>query len=97
MIIARSPQGSLGSLCLPLVALLSLWIATGQALGQGSDVPVDSEMVESLMKETAPPTPVTKEQPAGIDLLSLITLGGAFMIPIGFMSLLVVTLAVERL
>jgi biopolymer transport protein ExbB len=36
-------------------------------------------------------------KPSGIDLLSLITQGGGFMIPIGLMSMLVVTLAVERL
>jgi biopolymer transport protein ExbB len=36
-------------------------------------------------------------QPSGIDLLTLITRGGSFMIPIGLMSLLVVTLAAERI
>ncbi|NND99406.1 MAG: MotA/TolQ/ExbB proton channel family protein [Pirellulaceae bacterium] len=35
-------------------------------------------------------------EPTGIDLLSLVASGGKFMIPIGLMSLLVVTLAVER-
>jgi biopolymer transport protein ExbB len=66
---------------------------------QTDPVPVDSEMVESLMKE-APPTPAPNPdagKPSGIDLLSLITRGGAFMIPIGLMSILVVTLIVERL
>lgn len=37
------------------------------------------------------------DQPAGIDILSLISKGGVFMIPIGVMSLLVVTLGAERL
>ena len=36
-------------------------------------------------------------RPRGIDLLTLMTRGGAFMIPIIMMSFLVVALAVERL
>lgn len=72
---------------------------SGVASAQDFDIPVDSETVESLMKET-PVEAVPSDglmKPSGIDLLSLITRGGAFMIPIGFMSFLVVTLAVERL
>ncbi|QDV66542.1 Biopolymer transport protein ExbB [Rosistilla carotiformis] len=37
------------------------------------------------------------DKPMGIDILSLISKGGVFMIPIGVMSLLVVTLGAERL
>ena len=37
------------------------------------------------------------QSPTSIDLLSLITRGGGFMIPIGLMSFLVVALAAERL
>jgi len=73
--------------------------ASGFAAAQDVDIPVDSETIESLMKE-APAEAVPNEgllKPSGIDLLSLITRGGAFMIPIGLMSFLVVTLAVERL
>jgi biopolymer transport protein ExbB len=67
-------------------------------IAQESDVPVSAEMVESLMKEPPPVAPPTgDDKPSGIDLLSLIYRGGAFMIPIGIMSFLVVTLAVERL
>jgi biopolymer transport protein ExbB len=68
------------------------------SMAQDEGVPVDSELVESLMTEP-PPAPAPSPdagKPSGIDLLSLITRGGAFMIPIGVMSLLVVTLAVER-
>jgi len=59
---------------------------------------VDAETVESLMKDAPPELiPQDANKPTGIDLLSLITRGGAFMIPIALMSFLVVTLAVERL
>ncbi len=66
-------------------------------IAQDQSVPVDSEMVESLLSDAPPPPiPTDPNKPTGIDLLSLISRGGAFMIPIGLMSLLVVTLAVER-
>jgi len=68
-----------------------------RVVGQESDVPVDAETIESLMQQPpAPPEPERSEKPSGIDLLSLIVLGGNFMIPIGLMSLLVVALGVER-
>lgn len=63
-----------------------------------NEVPIDGDLVRSLMEPAGPADgqaePVS--QPSGIDLLSLISQGGGFMIPIGLMSLLVVTLAVER-
>jgi biopolymer transport protein ExbB len=62
------------------------------------EVPVDADMVRSLMEDepaVADQPPASK--PSGIDLLSLISKGGSFMIPIGLMSMLVVTLAVERM
>jgi biopolymer transport protein ExbB len=61
-------------------------------------VPVDADMVRSLLEpgEQSPPETVPTNKPSGIDLLSLISQGGGFMIPIGLMSFLVVTLAVER-
>lgn len=60
-------------------------------------VPVGAAEIEALMKE--PPATDSKDPsvPTGIDLLTLATSGGAFMIPIGLMSLLVVALAVERM
>jgi biopolymer transport protein ExbB len=78
--------------------------ATGQNQSSGpgdepANVPVDEDMVRGLMDTDEPPAAGTDtaRKPTGIDLLSLITQGGGFMIPIGLMSLLVVTLAVERL
>lgn len=58
---------------------------------------VNASDIESVMNE-APDEgqQVGSDQPSGIDLLSLITRGGWFMLPIGLMSMLVVTLTVER-
>jgi len=60
-------------------------------------IPVDADRVRSLLEPgEPPPESVPTSKPSGIDLLSLISQGGGFMIPIGLMSFLVVTLAVER-
>lgn len=63
------------------------------------DVPLDARQIDSMMEPDTPPPAGGdgQQEPSGIDLLSLITQGGRFMIPIGLMSLLVVTLAVERM
>jgi biopolymer transport protein ExbB len=60
-------------------------------------VPVQGAEIEALMNEQPPAEPIDPSVPTGIDLLTLISSGGAFMIPIGLMSLLVVALAVERM
>lgn len=61
------------------------------------EVPIDADALRSLIEaEPAPANPPPTSKPSGIDLLSLITKGGSFMIPIGLMSMLVVTLVVER-
>jgi len=62
------------------------------------EVPVDEAMIQELLEPESPePIAGAAPQPTGIDLLSLIAQGGGFMIPIGLMSLLVVTLAFERM
>lgn len=48
------------------------------------------------MTDQPPSAEAEGSTPTGIDLLTLISRGGAFMIPIGIMSFLVVALAVER-
>jgi biopolymer transport protein ExbB len=58
---------------------------------------VDADELRSLAGDGAAPPEVVDAEPTGVDLLSLIARGGGFMIPIGLMSVLVVTLAVERL
>ncbi|MEM9367481.1 MAG: MotA/TolQ/ExbB proton channel family protein [Planctomycetota bacterium] len=64
--------------------------------GDAEALMVDADDIASVVNDAPEVEPGTNE-PSGIDLLSLITRGGYFMIPIGVMSLLVVTLAVERL
>ena len=56
---------------------------------------VDASDIQSVMNDEPIQQPGS-DQPSGIDLLSLIARGGRFMIPIGLMSMLVVTLSVER-
>ncbi|QEG02070.1 colicin uptake protein TolQ [Stieleria maiorica] len=60
--------------------------------------PVNASDIQSVMNaEPVGDEPQAVAEPTGIDMLSLILRGGRFMIPIGLMSLLVVTLAVERM
>ncbi|WP_442507718.1 MotA/TolQ/ExbB proton channel family protein [Novipirellula sp. SH528] len=59
----------------------------------------DAAEIQSVMQDGNPPADAESAvvEPSSIDLLSLISRGGRFMIPIGLMSLLVVALATERL
>ncbi|WP_436716788.1 MotA/TolQ/ExbB proton channel family protein [Roseiconus lacunae] len=52
--------------------------------------------IQAIMADEATETPTVSE-PSGIDMLTLLASGGRFMIPIALMSLLVVTLAAERM
>ncbi|QDT08951.1 MotA/TolQ/ExbB proton channel family protein [Stieleria marina] len=59
---------------------------------------IDAADIQAIMNDQGEPgTEAVAPARSRIDLLSLIASGGKFMIPIGLMSLLVVTLAVERL
>jgi biopolymer transport protein ExbB len=75
--------------------LLLLSLAPSKLTAQNANPTVDADAIESIMTDE-PDLQPQPTQPSGIDLLTLITRGGAFMIPIGIMSLLVVALAVER-
>ena len=73
------------------------WAQAGPSL-QGPQ-PADNEdaQLDALAAgDEANVPPPTTDEPSGIDMITLIGRGGVFMWPIGFMSLLVVTLAVER-
>ncbi|MEM0924656.1 MAG: MotA/TolQ/ExbB proton channel family protein [Planctomycetota bacterium] len=69
--------------------------AQGQTPTDASQI--DPAAIQSIMnagedaEQAIPP-----DEPSGIDMLSLVMSGGRFMMPIGLMSVLVVTLAVER-
>lgn len=89
-----------GRRLLRLLGLVAFIMVGGHdgAWGQEAEFAVEASEIQSLINE--PPSddaPPPVAEPSGVDLLSLITRGGGFMIPIGLMSLLVVTLAVERL
>lgn len=82
-----------------LIVVLAMCITRPIASAQDEpEPPVNAADIQAVMnadetdQEAAPVA-----EPTGIDMLSLITSGGRFMIPIGLMSLLVVTLAAERL
>lgn len=72
---------------------------TQSARAQGEvEPPVNAADIQAVMNaENEPGEPQPVDEPSGIDMLSLILSGGRFMIPIGLMSLLVVTLVVERM
>ena len=77
-----------------------LWLASVDASlsrAQEGSVPIDASEIQAVMSDEPEAANLPRSTPSGIDLLTLITRGGAFMIPIGLMSLLVVALAVERL
>ncbi|MEM9586602.1 MAG: MotA/TolQ/ExbB proton channel family protein [Planctomycetota bacterium] len=86
---------------LSIVAALMVSLLAAVAWGQ-TDSPepagiVDAAELESVMSDNNEAVAANpSDQPSGIDLLTLIARGGSFMIPIGLMSMLVVTLAVER-
>ncbi|QDV10428.1 Biopolymer transport protein ExbB [Rosistilla oblonga] len=81
------------------IAFCGLW-GVQQLAAQDASQIVD----EAALNQLVQPDPAASDslatdavEPAGIDVLSLISKGGIFMIPIGAMSLLVVTLGAERL
>ncbi len=98
-----SPRTSLWALGLAMALVFSItgipggWNSAVSAQDTADDVIVDAADIESVMNE-APDDgqQLGSDQPSGIDLLSLISRGGWFMLPIGLMSMLVVTLTIER-
>lgn len=80
-----------------IVVLIWFLVAldTQVSRAQSDQIPIGAEEIQSVLNDQPPETPQTS--PSGIDLLTLISRGGAFMIPIIMMSFLVVALAVERL
>lgn len=83
--------------------LLGLLVSVASSSAQEPDggpgpVPIPAGEIQEIMNQPAAvETANGASQPTGIDLLTLVTRGGAFMIPIGLMSMLVVALAVERM
>ncbi|MCG8649011.1 MAG: MotA/TolQ/ExbB proton channel family protein [Pirellulales bacterium] len=83
--------------CLICVATWSLGNSSVSRAQDGPQPVGADEIQEILAADPAASEPPPDSQPSGIDLLTLIARGGSFMIPIGLMSMLVVTLAAERM
>lgn len=88
--------------CFVFAALLTLTtlLDGSHSWAQQGPVPVDADQIQEIMNDQPEPEVVhtsTSTTLSGIDLLTLITRGGVFMIPIGVMSFMVVALACERL
>lgn len=80
-----------------VVAFASAATAIAQApVVADPELQIDASEIASIMTDQPPSAEAEGSTPTGIDLLTLISRGGAFMIPIGIMSFLVVALAVER-
>ncbi|MGB7346277.1 MAG: MotA/TolQ/ExbB proton channel family protein [Pirellulaceae bacterium] len=99
------PTSHRSSLCLALlIAFLSVFafesMNANTSWAQGESIEpqgIDAADIQAIMNDEGDPVVDETPSPSGIDLMSLIASGGKFMIPIGLMSLLVVTLAVERM
>lgn len=100
----RSTIGGTGGLslraalwCAVVAVLVTGWLPASLA----QDVPIDASAIEALQAndpaDNIPADAAQADDPSGIDLMTLIGSGGKFMIPIAIMSLLVVTLSVERM
>lgn len=84
-----------------LIALAVTFTAVTFAIAQAPvvadpELQIDASEIASIMTDQPPAEEAEASTPTGIDLLTLISRGGAFMVPIGIMSFLVVALAVER-
>jgi len=82
---------------LAIVACAGLSGSAVTAWAQSGPEIVDAADISAIIEATEPVADADSVEPSGIDLLSLIIRGGGFMIPIAIMSMLVVSLAVERL
>lgn len=84
--------------CLPTIAQQPDFGMSPETDSVRQDFPlVDAAEIQSVMLDETSGDAVAGTAPSGIDLLALMLRGGAFMIPIGIMSLMVVALAFERL
>ena len=81
-----------------LLAFLLVAISHSAAIAQeDTDERIDAADIQAVMTDEPPEDAAPVDQPSGIDMLTLIASGGRFMIPIGIMSVLVITLAAERM
>jgi len=85
------------SLALAILLFISAWIDTPWSLAQDASQAINADEIQAVMQDQPEASEVPPQNASpGIDLLTLVTRGGAFMIPIGIMSLMVVALAFEK-
>jgi biopolymer transport protein ExbB len=85
------------SLALTVLLFISAWLNTPWSLAQDISPAIKADEIQAVMQDQPEASEVSPESESpGIDLLTLVTRGGAFMIPIGIMSLMVVALAFEK-
>jgi len=90
----------LAALTLGLLLAISVMLSPAAFAQQDSDIPFNEADIQNVMNDAPEESPANAnvaDDSMHIDLLSLVGRGGAFMIPIGIMSLFVVALAVERM
>ena len=103
---SKSTRG-LAVTCLAIALMAAWWCGLPggvTAVGQDdSEAPINTAEIQAVMNDgviddgQGQGQAAELSEPSGIDMLTLMMRGGRFMIPIGLMSLLVVTLAAERL
>ena len=84
------------SLAMAAIFVGAILLDGSRAAAQQGPVPIDPAEIQSVLEGEEQPQAAAVSSPSSIDLLTLIWRGGAFMIPIGIMSLMVVALAFER-
>ena len=85
------------TLVLVILVVLSTWVNTPWSLAQDTSPQLNADEIQAVMQDQPQITEeIKKKEASGIDLLTLVTRGGGFMIPIGLMSLMVVALAFEK-
>lgn len=94
----RNNDHKMASRSLVLAILLFILADFITPLSIAQDAPeIGADEIKAVMQDAPPPGEETPQiDSPGIDLLTLVTRGGAFMIPIGIMSLMVVALAFDK-
>ncbi len=89
-----------GMFPIAVATLLLAFATSGRAQDESPNAGISESELQNLVEESkanqTDTSPVERPQLGGISFLKLLVAGGALMIPIGLMSLLVVTISLER-
>jgi len=95
-VFGKNPKIAFATIPFPAIVIAaSLWftiVASGASLGQVSDSEINQLVREAAANRQTAFSPASND----IDFLDLLVKGGIFMIPIGLVSLVVVTFVVDR-